>query len=259
MSTIHKTDRTVTRTKSPKKTSGGPRGNMKPAEIKPLLFHARNAYDVQLAAGLIEPGETFDKWRHAQCLVTVGKPGLTACNHEDFRPLRAHFLTLAGRDADAFRDYLSSGKPTDHAAPGDTFEARRQLAHSIAETLAAHAHLAESTIDQLVAESVQEWDISNPGQPYPGPDPEWIAGIRARQAAIAAHGKGPITVGYLISIARHKSRRPDLTLGRDWQAGLVDRCTLRQLTELRTTLVNRINAMEGLGSHTTRNKAQKIG
>lgn len=255
MSTTHKTDRTVTRKQATKKASGGVRGNMKPAEIKPLVFAARRAFDRQSAAGLVETD--FDTWRKAQVMECVGKSGLSACNHEDFRPLMAHFQTLAGEDSAAFENLMKSGNARDHAEPGDSHEARRQLAHGIAEILAAHLHLAESTIDQLVAESAQEWYRQNPGTEYPGPDPEWVSGLRNRKAAIDARGKGPISVGYLIFIARQKTRRPDLSLGRDWQAGLAERCTVRQLTELRSTLVNRINALEGLGDRSDRNKSQR--
>jgi hypothetical protein len=229
---------------------------MTPAEIKPLLFHARQAYDCQLAAGLLDDAETFDKWRHAQVMAAVGKPGLTACSHEDFRPLRAHFFTLAGRDESAFRDHMTSGKPTDHAAPGDTFEARRELAWSIAQAMEAHLHLAETSLDAHIAESVQAWDRANPGQPYPGPDAVWLSGLRDRKSAIEAGG-GPITVGYLVWLTRQKTRRPDLHLGSDWKAGLVDRCTAAQLTQIRSTIINRIAAREGLGSAASRNKSQR--
>lgn len=256
MSTTHKTDRTVAARKTAKKPHGGPRGNMTKAEIQPLVFHARKAYDAQLAAGLLDAGETFDSWRHAQVMAAVGKPGLTACSHEDFRPLRAHFYTLAGRDDAAFRDHLSSGPPTSHAAPGDTYEARRELAWSIAQALNAHLHLADTSLDAHIAESVQEWDRANPGQPYPGPDPVWISGLRARKSAIESGG-GPITVGYLVWLIRQKTRRPDLRLGSDWQAGLVDRCTVSQLTQIRATVINRIAAREGLGSPKSRNKSQR--
>jgi len=254
MSTTHKTDRTVTRSIPAKKQSGGVRGNMKPTEIKPLVFAARRAYDRQTAAGVID--QDFDAWRKQQVLDCVGKSGLSACNHEDFRPLMAHFQILAGEDARAFSNLMQSGKASDHAEPGDTHEARRQLAHGIAAIIADHMHLAQSSIDQLVAESADAWYRTNSTE-YPGPDPEWISSLQSRKAAISSHGKGPITVGYLIYIARQKTRRPDLSLGRDWQAGLAERCSARQLTEIRSTIVNRINAVEGLGSASTRNKTQR--
>ena len=78
-------------------------------------------------------------------------------------------------------------------------------------------------------------------------------------SALAAHeakGKGPITVGYVVYLVRQKTRRPDLTLGHDWQAGLAERCTAKQLDQIRSTLVNRIAAVEGIGSSRDRNKSQ---
>jgi hypothetical protein len=210
-----------------------PRGNMKPAEIKPLVIAARKAFDRQSEAGLLDNGETFDTWRHTQCMAAVGRPGITACYHEDFRPLLAHFQTLAGDDASAFRSLLKTGQPTDHAAPGDTHEARRILVHQIAEALAAHHSLA--TADPATLSS----------------------GLASRAESIAAKGKGPITVGYVVFITRQKTRRPDLTLGRDWQAGLAEHCTVSQLTQIRDTVINRIAATEGVGSPSSRNKSQR--
>ncbi len=186
------------------------RGNMKPAEIKPLVMAARKAYDRQQEAGLVDDRETFDAWRHTQCMAAVGRPGITACNHGDFRPLLAHFQTLAGDDASAFRSLMKTGQPTDHAAPGDTHEARRILAHQIAQALESHLS-----------------------------------------------GGGQIGVGYLIYITRQKTRRPDLNLGPDWQAGLAERCTTHQLTQIRATIINRIAAAEGTGSPKSRNKSQR--
>lgn len=143
-------------------------------------------------------------------MIKVGKDGLTACNHGDYKPLLAHFQTLAGDDAAAFRTQMQTGKPTDHAAPGDTHEARRNLAHEIAKLLAAHMSQG-----------------------------------------------GRLGVGYIVTLARGKTRRPDLTLGRDWQAGLADRCTVDHLTQIRDTLINRIAAVEGTGSPANRNKSQR--
>lgn len=209
------------------------RGNLKPAEIKPLVMAARAAFTRQSECGLVDDGETFDAWRHRQCMDAVGRPGITACNHGDFRPLLAHFQTLSGDDAGAFANLLKTGKSTDNAASGDTHEARRILAHQIAAAIEAHTQLAAA-------------------------DPATLSPHEAtRQAAIAAKGKGPISVGYVVYLVRQKTRRPDLTLGKDWQAGLADRCTTAQLTQIRATIINRIAATEGTGTPTGRNKTQR--
>jgi len=231
---------------------------MKPAEIKPLIMAARKAFDRQADLGLLDGWENFDAWRHAQCLAAVGKPGLTACNHGDYKPLLAHFQTLAGDDAAAFRTLIKSGQPTDHAAPGDTHEARRILVHQIADALAAHHHLATAPAPQLLQECVDLLANCHPGIPWESTSgPAAFERLLSRKAAIAAKGKGPIGVGYVVYLTRQKTRRPDLTLGKDWQAGLADRCTARQLTQIRDTVINRIAAVEGTGAAKARNKSQR--
>lgn len=233
------------------------RGNLKPAEIKPLVMAARKAYEIQLATGNVDACETFDSWRHMECLAAVSKPGITACSHEDYQPLLSHFRTLAGDDGAAFASAMAGGKATDHAAAGDTREARRHKAHLIASALATHAHLAGSTVDALIAEDAQEFYRANPLESYPGPAPEWLASITQRKAAIEAKGKGPISVGYLIWLVRGKTQRPELNLGKDWQAGLAERCTASQLAQILFTITNRISALEGLGTSKARNKSQR--
>lgn len=232
------------------------RGNMKPTEIKPLVMAARKAFDTQTRAGLTD--SDFDSWRHEQCMAAVGKPGITACNHGDFRPLIAHFQTLAGEDASAFRNLMASGKPTDHAAPGDTHEARRTIVHQIADALAAHQHLAQSDTATLLAEAMEFNRHFHPGTLWQA-SPARIAFTKMldRKASIDAKGKGPITVGYVVYITRLKTRRPDLTLGSDWISGLADRCTTHQLAQIRNTVINRIAAAEGVGDATRRNKSQR--
>jgi len=238
------TPKTTRRTASPS-ASNAKRGNMKPTEIKPLVMAARKAFDRQSACGLVD-GESFDTWRHQQCMAAVGKSGITACNHGDFKPLLAHFQILAGDDSAAFRSLIKTGSSTDHAAPGDTHEARRQIAHSIAARLTEHLHLAATDREQLLAEAIHENTSADD-----------FNILMARKAAIDAKGKGPLTIGYLIYLVRQKTRRPDLNLGRDWQAGLAERCTVSQLDQIRSTLINRIAAVEGVGYSRDRNKSQR--
>jgi hypothetical protein len=185
-------------------------GNLKPAEIRPLVLAAKAAYDHHAQFGLVDPDGTFDSWRREQCLAAVGKSGLTACTHGDFQPLMAHFKTLSGDLAGALSSHLKTGAPVSGADPGDTWETRRLLAHQIATAVTRHT---------------------------------------------AAAGK--IGVGYVVSLVRAKTRRPDLTLGSDWEAGLADRCTTSQLVQIRDTVINRISAADGVGCPANRNKSQR--
>lgn len=178
------------------------RGNMKPAEIKPLVMAAKAAFDFQTHLGNVD-GD-FNTWRHQQCMAAVAKGGITACDHDDYRPLMAHFQILAGRDENAFQNLTTTGRAGN--IPGDTHEARRNLAHLILEAVKASSEIHE---------------------------------------------------GYVVWLVRQKTRRPDLQLGKDLSTGLADRCTVKQLTQIRDTIVNRIAAKEGFGSPATRNKSQK--
>lgn len=254
MSAKPKTVRQSAAKKAPTKK----RGNLKPAEITPLIMAARKAFDLQQKYGNVDDADTFDTWRKTQCLEAVNRPGITACNHEHFRPLLAHFQTLAGDDAQAFKSLMKTGKPTDNAAPGDTFESREEIVSVIADALAAHMHLANTAEDVLLAEAKAVHEIYQEGLPWEGSATSAAFRIMlARKAAIEAKGKGPLTVGYVVYLTRQKTRRPDLTLGNDWKAGLAERCTAKQLTQIRDTLVNRISAVEGVGSSQTRNKSQR--
>jgi hypothetical protein len=238
------------------------RGNVTQEEITPLIIAARKAFDVQDYAGLVEfTGSTtkrFDAWRHRECKEAVGKDGITSCNHGDYKPLLSHFQKLAGDEAGAFKTLMKTGKPTDHAAPGDTHEDRRIIAHTIAKVLAAHIYLAETSREQLLAEAIGEHHQYQGDLPWDGSaSASEFWKVLDRKAAIEGRGKGPVGVGYIVYITRQKTRRPDLTLRRDWQAGLAERCTVSQLTQIRYTLVNRIDAVEGVGTSVSRNKSQR--
>jgi hypothetical protein len=190
------------------KTQSSPKsGNLKPAEIKPLIMAARAAFARQSDLDLIETD--FNTWRHDQVMEVTGNPGLSSCRHDDYRPLMAHFKILSGDDAGAFNDLIHTGPAGDHSAPGDTHEERRIIAHHICQAIREHQ----------------------------------LSG-------------GEIGPGYVVAIARHKTRRPDLHLTGDMQAALADRCSVAQLTQIRSTIINRIDAAEGRGHSTARNRTQ---
>jgi hypothetical protein len=77
--------------------------------------------------------------------------------------------------------------------------------------------------------------------------------------AITRHqaGGGKIGLGYVVTLARHKTRRRDLTLKGDFQAALADRCTVQQLDQIRSTIINRIDGAEGRGDAKNRNRSQR--
>lgn len=249
-----------------------PAGSMGSKEKQMLAIAAGVAFKHQSALGRVEPGQTFDEWRHEQVQDKVNKPGLRACSHGDFRPLLAWFQQLAGEDHKAFATRLRTGQVKDRGPAGDTHEARGKIVAEIRGRLAAHVFLADlpwsDLLDRWTAASQSAWTAGDsflaaacPAETVPGRDP-WpglAAGFLDKAFARKSHmeAKGPLREGYLITLVRGKTRRPDLDLGPDIYAGLEQRCTLKQLGELLSTLVNRINAREGTGSPDDRNLKQK--
>jgi hypothetical protein len=200
-----------------------PRGNISPDEIQPLIMAAREAFAFQ------DPGISFDEWRREEVQAAVGRDGLTACDHSHFCDLMGHFKTAAGKDDEALTWFLKGSK-----------NAERQIAWSIAKLLTDHLALAHSTVESLAA------SVS----------PRKLKRLLAAREAILDHPAGPLSFEYLVSIVRDKTRRPNLTLTPDLAASLADRCDKIQLTQIRFTLVNRINEREGRGHTADRNRSQ---
>ena len=214
----------------PRKPGSGPRGNMKPAEIKPLVILARQAFDFQRDLGNLDDATKFDVWRRDEVMKAVGKPGLSACDHADFRPVRAHFALLCGKDEAALDDLLSSGKTRDHAAPDDTWENRRNVVHLIREAIGFHVIFAETPEAEVVEKQHKELGY-------------W--------RSIQANG-GPIREGYALAVARKKHNLVIRSIDE-----LSDKLTHRQLEQLHYTITNRISAKEGRGKRANRNRSQE--
>jgi hypothetical protein len=81
------------------RTRGAALATLSAAQVRSLVLLAREAYSMEFP----EPEMDFDAWRHRQCLVAVERGGLTQCRNEDYLPLKAHLLRLAGRDEEADR------------------------------------------------------------------------------------------------------------------------------------------------------------
>lgn len=223
------------------------RGIMGRKETLPLIMAAREAHAFQMKIGNVDAVTSFDDFRRPHIAeLADGATGFSDCKSIYFRPLMARFKLLAGHDEKALELELRTGKVTGSGAPDDTRENREEIAHEIAARLAHHIHLHDAPWSQLDAEFAAD-----------GKDGKWIVKAMERKIALEAAG-GPIREGYLVAIVRQKTRRPDLKLTGDLAAALAERCTIRQLRELLSTLVNRINAKEGVGSPSKRNRKQAV-
>jgi hypothetical protein len=198
---------------------------LSPAEIRPLIMAAREAWIFQGSA------IPFDDFRWENVMDAVGKSGLSTAGHEDFCKLMGHFKMAAGKDEEAFEWFFKDGKNSE-----------RQVAWKIADTLAKHLWLAHSTPEQITAATTSS---------------RLRKGLLTRKAALQDHPEGPFGFESLQTVIRGKISQPSFQLGTDIAASLVTKIQLRDLLGILFTLRNRISEREGRGLIADRNKSQK--
>lgn len=123
----------------------GEHGSLTNAEKQKLVLQAKEAWGYQIMRKLIPADTTFDDFRSAQVMNTVGLPGISKLNRSHWRTVSAHFLTLAGREDEAFELLNRTGEKTYRGGkPGDTWETAEAYVAHIRKALADH--LAESVL-----------------------------------------------------------------------------------------------------------------
>lgn len=135
-----------TRRKSPAPPAHGP-GSLTKPEIQKLVLQAKDAFAHQLAQGRVEPGQTFDDWRREQVFNVAGVPGTSKLSRRDFRIVLGHFLTLSGREDEAFQILTKTGLKRDHGPAGETYESSEAIVFRIREALANHAKFPDDSLD----------------------------------------------------------------------------------------------------------------
>lgn len=152
----------------------GATGRLDRKETTNLLLQAQDAFHHQTVLKNIEPGSNFDDWRRDQVMDCVGKPGISKISRADWRSVKAHFLTLSGREDEAFDLLQKTGtksyRPTSAA---DTWESSEAYVARILEALANHAQVPASSLFD---------------------------------------GKGHIHTGWFLAAARQRTAKPTLTM-----------------------------------------------
>lgn len=198
---------------------GKPLSNAQKARLSIL---AREAFDLLDEHGLIDAdgkslSARFKSWAAAEKVKAVGIASLTDCRNAHYRTLRGHFLGLAGKEDQEFKDYTRTGKVRDNGPETDTHERRENFRKLIMDELLAHGRRCDPRhpdFNQAIAETVAEKG-------------------------------GVITGGYIVAIAKAKNK------GR-----ALDSLTATQLEQILITARNRIAAKEGRGKTANRNKSQ---
>lgn len=123
-----------------KRGTPGAAGNLTRAEITNLILQAQEAFNYQTSLSRIEPGTKFDDWRRDQVLDAAGKPGLSKLDRSDWKTVKAHFLTLSGREDEAYALVSATGvKAYRPSGPADTWETCETYVALIRQALADHA------------------------------------------------------------------------------------------------------------------------
>lgn len=117
----------------------GASGNLTNPEKQKLVLQAREAWGYQLAVKAIPANTPFDAFRSTQVEAAVGLSGISKLNRSHWRTVSAHFLTLAGREDEAFELLNRTGEKTYRGTnPGDTWESSETYVHHIRQSLADH-------------------------------------------------------------------------------------------------------------------------
>jgi hypothetical protein len=160
-----------------------------PAQKTALAMLAKDAFAIHLEAGLCDTDEkTF---RHVHVTVASGKNGLRECNNSHFRAIKAHFLRLLGRHAEAEATWAETGRVQGSTEPGDTHENREAAMFILANLV----RISEGAIDDNYVESIARDEFLE--FPQIG-----LAGLRASQLQ---------TLVFVVT-QRLRQKRPDLNI-----------------------------------------------
>lgn len=138
--TANKTDpRKPSAKRLQKSGTPGASGNLTNPEKQKLVLQAKEAWGYQLAVKAIPENTSFDDFRAAQVEAAVGLSGISKLNRSHWRTVSAHFLTLGGREDEAFPLLNKTGNKTYRGTkPGDTWETAEAYVHQIRKAITLH-------------------------------------------------------------------------------------------------------------------------
>ena len=190
-------------------------------QIKLLCVMAGQAFKAAKSRGAVEDGQSADEFRKAGQMEAAGVESLKLATQEHFLAIRGKWWVIIGNLELAFYDFLNSGAEN---------EALRQMQWRLMGQLSLlAAAMAKRDHSKALNELISAGATGALNAPMMAEDEA------ARQAW--AYGQ---------SLSRDKFERRG-----------IDSLDADELEELGFTVVNRANAMHGVGDKTTRNKSQR--
>lgn len=189
-------------------------------QIKRLCTMAGQAFKAAKSRGAVEDGITQDEFRKAGQMEAAGVESLKVATQEHFLSIRGKWWVIIGNLELAFYDFLNAGSEN---------EALRQMKWRFMGQL---SHLAEGIAVKANDKAANELLRA-------GNDLSRLVKMAADEAAKQAWAYGQ-------SLSRDK-----------FDGRGIDSLDVEELEQLGFTVVNRGNAMRGVGDKTTRNKSQR--
>jgi hypothetical protein len=121
------------------------------AQKSSLAVLAKDAYAIQCRAGLCDMPP--DDFRRLQVYIATGKNGLRECDNTHFRAIKAHFLRMAGRAAEADATWAKTGRVKGSDEIHDTHE-NRETARSVLRDLVrlSRGAISDAYIEEILAD-----------------------------------------------------------------------------------------------------------
>lgn len=117
----------------------GADGKLTSQEIRKLILQSKDAWHHQRSLEIIPPDLSFDDFRRDQVTASVGLSGLSKLKRSHWRTVSAHFLTLSGREDEAFQLLNQTGEKSYLGGkPGDTWETAEAYVHQIRQSITLH-------------------------------------------------------------------------------------------------------------------------
>lgn len=121
------------------------------AQKAEIIILAKAAFAIHADNGLTD--DTYDDWRHQQNQIACQKSSLREATNRDYRSLKAHYLQLAGREAESKAIWAKTGRVKGSEELHDTHE-NRELARTLIrkQITASDGLITDAYVESILAD-----------------------------------------------------------------------------------------------------------